>query len=291
MISGLTDGYWIFYEGPKYKTTHHDYFKWFTWANRAIGAENFKAQYESRETPEDWTLDVLDHAKGTPRVVAPDATGETATFPPVRLRRQNMLLLACKANQPVEIVLRNWPVAKYVSLLVWDLRDPTMSKITSNTIPHNEAGTVTFEPKADGIYFLGVSAGSCAYSIAKSNVPVGVYAAEGMKLIYGAKRLYFKVPRYVHEFTLKARGYGAETVRVNVFDPTGRKVATAQTTPTQGVLKIKVSSQEQQGEIWSLQITRATEGVLEDSTITLGPKLPPTLSFVPEHVFDLRREK
>ena len=29
MISEVTDGYWIFYEGPKYKEDHREYWKWF----------------------------------------------------------------------------------------------------------------------------------------------------------------------------------------------------------------------------------------------------------------------
>ena len=31
-----TDGYWVFYEGPTYRTTHPEYFRWFARANRAI---------------------------------------------------------------------------------------------------------------------------------------------------------------------------------------------------------------------------------------------------------------
>lgn len=36
MSGCVTDGYWVFYEGPEYKTTHRDYFRWFRRANRAI---------------------------------------------------------------------------------------------------------------------------------------------------------------------------------------------------------------------------------------------------------------
>ena len=53
MISSVTDGYWIFYEGPTYtEQGHADYWKWFTWANKAIAEGNFKAQHEPRETAE-----------------------------------------------------------------------------------------------------------------------------------------------------------------------------------------------------------------------------------------------
>ncbi len=52
MISEVTDGYWIFYEGPKYQEDHADYFKWFAWANEAIAQGRFAAQHERRETPD-----------------------------------------------------------------------------------------------------------------------------------------------------------------------------------------------------------------------------------------------
>lgn len=36
MSAAETDGYWIFYEGPTYRTTHPEYFRWFSRANREI---------------------------------------------------------------------------------------------------------------------------------------------------------------------------------------------------------------------------------------------------------------
>jgi hypothetical protein len=56
MISDLTDGYWIFYEGPKYDVDHPEYFKWFSWANKAIAEGRFEAQHQPRETPDEWGL-------------------------------------------------------------------------------------------------------------------------------------------------------------------------------------------------------------------------------------------
>ena len=55
MLADVTDGYWVFYEGPKYEGDHADYFRWFAWANAAIAAGRFEAQREPRQTvdPED----------------------------------------------------------------------------------------------------------------------------------------------------------------------------------------------------------------------------------------------
>ncbi len=48
-----TDGYWVFYEGPTYRTTHADYFRWFTRANQAIARNDASAFWQApRETPD-----------------------------------------------------------------------------------------------------------------------------------------------------------------------------------------------------------------------------------------------
>ena len=287
MISDVTDGYWIFYEGPKYKEDHPEYFQWFTWANRAINDGNLQAWHEPRETPEDFSLAVFQGAGNPPDLVTPEVTGEKVDFPLVRLRRGNLFVLAVKGGQPVEVVLRNQPVADYQSLLAWDLRDTALAKIDSGMIPHGEAGTVAFTPDADGVYLLGASAGSCAYSVVSANVPVGLLASPSLSLIYGAEQLHFRVPDGVEEFTLTAKGAGAETVRVNVLDPDGNEVATAQTGPGNDRLQLSVATGGRAGQIWSLAVTKADTGVLEDNWITLDPKLPPTLSLTPEHVFGL----
>ncbi|MFQ6099195.1 MAG: hypothetical protein ACE5O2_15795, partial [Armatimonadota bacterium] len=291
MISEATDGYWIFYEGPKYDEDHPEYWKWFTWANKAITEGRLEAWREPRETPEEWTLDVFKQTGERPRLIPPEVTGEKVEPPMVRLRGENILLVAAKAGQSVDVVLKDEPVAHYQSRLLWDLRDTQMTKIASGMILHGDSGTVSFVPKADGVYLLGASAGSCGYSVVSTNAPIGLWTRDGVSLIYGAKRLYFKVPEWVEEFTVSAKGSGAETVRVNVLDPDGKRVATGQTTAQQGKVEIAVPVAGRAGEVWSLEVARADQGVLEDNTIKLDEKLPPTLSLIPEHVFDLAPEQ
>lgn len=285
MISEITDGYWVFYEGPRYYDDHPEHFRWFTWANRHIAAGNLAAWHESRETPEDFGLGMFEEGTDGPRLAAPPVTGERAEFPAVRLRRDNMLALTVRAGLPVEVVLRNIPVARHESPLVWELRDARMSKLAEGAIPHNSTGAVTFTPEADGICFVGLSSGPCAYSLLASNVPVGLLTMQGLSLIFGAERLYFSVPADVEEFTIRARGYGAETVRVNVYDPEGEQVATGQTTPRQTRVTVTAPAGEHAGRVWALELARADEGVWEDHAIQLDPKLPPVVSLLPEHVF------
>jgi hypothetical protein len=286
-ISDVTDGYWIFYEGPTYtKQDHADYWKWFTWANRAIANGDFKAQYEARITPEDWKLAVLEGADGTLNLVAPEATGQATEYPTPKLRGENLLLLACQAGQQVEVTLRNRPISRYKSLLFWELRDPNMKPVASEKIAHDQTGTVRFTPTTNGIYMLGVSAGSCAYSPLSSNVPVGLYAGQGLHFIQGVERLYFHVPEALKKFSITVEGDGAETVRVNILDPSGQQVASGQTSRRTSLAKVEVPVGTSAGATWSLQLTRADEGTLEDHSVKLDSKLPPVLSLLPRQVFN-----
>ncbi|MCC7265182.1 MAG: hypothetical protein IT369_21965, partial [Candidatus Latescibacteria bacterium] len=64
MSACQTDGYWVFYEGPAYHTTHQDYFRWFTRANQAITGGEARAFWQApRQTPD--TGDAASFAKQT----------------------------------------------------------------------------------------------------------------------------------------------------------------------------------------------------------------------------------
>ncbi len=59
MICHVTDGYWIFYEGPTYEGTHRDYFEWFARAHEAIADEDWGWAWKERETPDTFGLESL----------------------------------------------------------------------------------------------------------------------------------------------------------------------------------------------------------------------------------------
>lgn len=285
MISDVTAGYWVFYEGIKYDKEHPDYFQWFKWANDHIRANRLQAWHEPRQTLEQWIVDVFDKTGDGIKLLAPPVVGKTTKFGRVILRRDNLLPLAAKRNQPVEIALRNVPVGRYESRLVWDLRNTNLEKITSGAIPHNQQGIVRFTPDADGIYLLGLSAGSCAYSVTHANVPIGILTADGASLIYVADRMYFHVPKDVKKFGITATGWGAETVRVNVLNPEGEQVATGQTTVGNATVQIRVPTGGDVGKTWSLVTAKADQGVIEDYSIRFSANVPPVLSLAPDQIF------
>jgi len=278
MISQVTDGYWVFYEGPVYTKDHPDYFKWFTWANKAIDQGRLDAWHTPRETTEAWVSRTLKPA-GRPEI------GRMHKFPTVSLRATNVLLVAAEAGRPVHIELAYQQVGSYTADLNWHVKTPQGKDLASGTIPQGGHGTATFIPPTDGVYPVLVSAGSCAFSVLGSDVPVALYADE-LAIIGGAKRLYFKVPRGLRQFTLSIRTGGEETARLSVYGPGGTLVATGQTTPKKHTLEMTVSAGQHAGEVWSLSLTKADEGVLEDVRLTMGPELPPALSLSPDCVFE-----
>lgn len=68
MLAEVTDGYWVFYEGPDYAGTHADYFHWFRWANQEIAQGRFQAQHEPRQTPEPWNSARVESRTTKPQV-------------------------------------------------------------------------------------------------------------------------------------------------------------------------------------------------------------------------------
>ncbi len=299
MISEATNGYWIFYEGPTYdKQDHADYWRWFREANKAIAQGRFQVQHKPRRTVTDWGRprifrDVFAETNGSLALVAPSTTGQKTEYPTVKLRGEKFLVLACKAGQPVSVTLTNHPIRRNKLVLAWEVRDSRKAKLAGGIIHGSAMAKVEFTPSKTGVYLLGASAGRFGiWSVKDSNVPVGLYARQWQWLFRGAKRLYFNVPSALKEFTLAIKGQDAETVRVNVFDPEGKRVASGQAIARNKQASIRVATNapagKRSGTIWSLEITRADQGELEDNAIRLDAKLPPTLSFHDEQVFEIR---
>ncbi len=286
MISDVTDGYWIFYEGPKYDTTHRAYFDWFTWANEAIAEGEFERQHEPRETPDPWAFSSIgsDDELG----FGPDESliGETVELPPVRLRRTNLALVAVRGGEEVEIVAQSYRVGQSELPIVWEARDMSWDVIAEGEVAFGEPGTISFTPEDDGICALVLMAGGSAYTLDSANAPVGIYAGRAMRTIGGPWTLYFHVPEGTETFSITGRGWAQETVRLNIYDPTGEMVATGQTTPDVSRTNVEAEAGEADGEVWTLEIARADTGLtLEDVQLSMGNELPPVLSLTPEHVF------
>lgn len=284
MLTGLTDGYWIFYEGPVYAKDHPDYFHWFAWANERIAAGDYAAAAQPRQTEDPWAF---------PRLSAADLPARTARreYPVIKLRGSNALLLAGHKGAPVVVDLQVFRVGRYENPLNWTVKDTKWEDVAQGEIKVETKGTLTFTPAADGLYVVLLDAGANACAPLAANAPLALFAEAGVHFLYTAEKLYFQPPAGLKEFTLNARGQGVETIKVTVMDPAGQPVATAQTTPTLDRCVLKVPVGEQGGKVWSLTTARGDEGALEDNTLAVGGGLSPVLSYFPDEVFTINLRK
>jgi len=219
-------------------------------------------------------------------LASPEDGGRTVSLPKVKLRGTNVLVVAGKAGKPVSVTLAFEGVNDWQESISWKAIGPEGFGLGEGAGAKQADANVGFVPEKNGIHFLIASAGSCCWHPLRTNAPIGLYAGQKLHTMHGAGKLYFSVPANVPSFTVKAKGASQrETVRVNVFDPANRLVASGQTSADQREKDIAVSAAGQAGAVWSLCITAADTGILEDNYVTLPPPLPPVLSLLPEHVF------
>jgi hypothetical protein len=75
---------------------------------------------------------------------------------------------------------------------------------------------------------------------------------------------------------------------MNLYTPDGQLCGTAQSGAEDFTAPVTALPGDFAGQVWSLEITRADEEILEDNTLTLPEPLAPVLSLAPEHVFRMR---
>ncbi len=286
LLSGLSDGYWVFYEGPVYNQDHPAYFKWFTWANRRIEAADFAAARQPRETEDPW---------GAPRVAVSGTVLKRSTrrdYPLIKLRGANALLVSAQQGREVTINVQTYRIGKTELPLVWTVKGPHWEDLRKGEVSVASRGAIQFTPPADGIFVLTLEAGGTAYAVKDSTAPLAIYAEGGARFIDGVAKLYFPVPAELPAFWLSGRGGGGvELLRLRVFNPQGTEAAMGQATLKQNDLQVTVKVGDGGGKAWALTIEKADEGVLEDSSLTLDAKLPQALSYFADEVFEIQRRK
>lgn len=281
LLTGLTGGYWIFYEGPVYDKDHPAYFKWFSWANQRIEAKDFAAAWQPRETDDPWGFPKIRVAgQPLPRTTRRD-------FPALSLRGSNALLVAGHKDEPVQVALQVSRVGRNEDPLRWTVRTAEWAEVGHGEIPVASAGTVGFTPAADAIYVLVLEAGGNSYSVKHATAALAIYADPEARFIGAVPKLFFSVPAGLPQFVVSAHGGGGvEGVKLTVYDAAGAAAVTQETSARDNRVRLTVPVGGNAGTVWALSVGKASAGVLEDSGISLDAALPKLLSFFPDEVFD-----
>ena len=225
------------------------------------------------------------------RLVAPPVTHRPASLPIVLLRGTNVLVVAAEIGKPVEVTLGYRPVREGREAISWRVTDLKANHIAEGAGEKGSEATVRIPSASAELLFVIASAGGSCWYPARTTVPLGLFAGARLHTMYGAERLYFSTPNDVNEVTIAAKGASLrETVRVDVLAPDGAERATAQSDGSRQDATVKLTVDTPGKQPWSLRISKAEEGILEDSTLTLPPPLPPVVSLIPEHVFGVTAE-
>ena len=281
LLTGLTDGYWIFYEGPVYAKDHPAYFTWFTWANRKIEAKDFAAAWQPRETEDPWGFPKIKvSGQPLPRTAKRD-------FPALSLRGSNALLAAGHKAVPVQVTVQVARVGRNEDPLRWTVKSTEWADLARGEIPVATTGSIAFTPPADALYVLLLEAGGNAVSVKEANTALAIYADPSARFIYAVPKLYFRVPAGVPQIALVAQGGGGvERVKLTVFDPAGAVAAAQEASERENRFSLPVPVGAGAGQVWALSLDKASTGVLEDSSLSLDAALPKVLSYFPDEVFE-----
>jgi len=214
-----------------------------------------------------------------------------AKLPRVLLRGTNVLVVAGQAGQPTEITLGFHAVNNGKGPIVWQALDRDGNDLASGVGPKSGDAKLVVPPQRERIFFVLASAGRSCWQVTGANCPVGLYAGTDLHTMHGAKQLFFRVPEGVEEFSIAGKGSSTrETVRVSVTNPKGETVATGESDGRKLEVTLAVATGKGAGATWSLAISKAQEGILEDSMVRLPEPLPPVLSLHPDWIFGIRRK-
>ncbi len=278
MICDVCDGYWVFYEGPKYREDHPAYFEWFTKANRAIVAGEWDFWKQPRVTPDPVLakqrkmLEALCGAKAKPYTTEPMPDDQAKRSFIVRTRKEPAVfcvLLAEGEELSGRLVVRR--LGRYTAGAEYMLFNTKREKIIEGRAEIDRHAPILYKARRAGVHAILIDAGANPASLLLDNQHVCLAAMETLGLIRAQPPAYFLTEPGATslEITVESPSPG-ETVAVVLKDPDGKQVYRADTVSAKKVvLKARVGP-EHAGKPWRLECGQATKGGMEDFTITLG---------------------
>ncbi len=272
MIAATCDGYWVFYEGPKYSKDHPDYFEWFRRANRAIVEGRSDFWKEPRETPDpvmSWQ-EKFCGAAVKPHSAAPMPKGAEEVGHVVR--NKGLFCVLLKSGETLRGRLEVRRLGRYTSGGQFTLFGPDRKKITEGEAALDKPAELNWVAKQAGLHVILVSTGSNAARLLVENQYFCMLRAKRMPFLGAQPRTYFVPVADCREVALTLRSPSpGETVMITVFDSTGREVLKGDTVSSKTLSKKLSVPSELAGKPWSFDLGKASKGGLEDFWLTFGP--------------------
>jgi len=274
MISQMTNGYWIFYEGPDYhKPDHAAYFKWFSRANHAIMAHKYGLWQQPREEP-DPAMAVRDAilrqcCGDTAQPFSKEHMPKDAKNVPCTVRGQGYFAVLLRQGEILTGTLEVKKLGNYTSDAKFSLYGPDRQIIDQGKAAIGPPSKLHYLARMDGVHVMFIDTRWNAAQLNIDNRYFCMIAAPQMGFLGSQPTLYFLPDPGAQRISLILKSPSpAETALVTIFDPNGKQLAQGDTTDS-STSDIKLTITPELKHLpWSLKTSRPPKGTLEDFSLT-----------------------
>ncbi|MBN2643426.1 MAG: hypothetical protein JXR78_17375 [Victivallales bacterium] len=229
----------------------------------------------------------------SPSGIVPNLSSSTrtnnVTFPEIRLRRKNLLVIGAQSGSDINVILSHKQISTYTNDGTWELRKADMTYIDHGDLELGGTETISYTPVDDEVVYLCVDMGSNAFVVQSSSAPIGIVASKEATLIDNSGReLFINIPSTWKKVSLTAYANNVnENVKIELYDPNNTIIAQGQTDASnQEVVISSGETEDYSGMVLTLKILPPTNGgYLDDYKIKLNGHIPPVLTFVDQDKF------
>ncbi|MCB9941266.1 MAG: right-handed parallel beta-helix repeat-containing protein [Planctomycetaceae bacterium] len=196
---------------------------------------------------------------------------------PFSQRKWGTYILFADRGINVTLTLKHMQVGRYSGQpIVVNAVTPSGKQLNLGAVPFQAAASLSFIAPETGLYRIPIQSGPNKFQLDSTNCPT-VISGEAARVwfISSVGDLYFYVPAGTKEFGVKVFGEGMEGVGAAILNADGTKLWEQ---PTITMPEQYVGAPEsEQGEIWTLRISRPATGAMEDYYVELQG-IPPFLA-------------
>ncbi|MBT3379106.1 MAG: hypothetical protein HN742_36125 [Lentisphaerae bacterium] len=271
----VTNGYWVFYEGPAYtKEDHGDYFAWFRRANDGIIEGDYSLWQQPAETPNPLVEDVARSARKlaghdlVPFSDDPLPAGELRRVFTHRPRAQYQVLLAKGEHLSGELTALQHAHITSGSLAV--VVTPSGKILGSVTAEIGVPGAIEMVAPEDGVYAIAITSGRAKGRLRLDNRYVCI-AGPRVTLVGDQTSAYLAPKAGAAAIDLNVISYvPGEHVQVTLRTPDGTVAVDGN---TRDECPFKVHGVANGREAWRLDLTKAIEDIYVDFGETCEPRM------------------
>ena len=269
------NGYWVFYEGPKYDGDHPEHFRWFKRANDAIAKRDFSLWRQPAETPNPMVEAIAKEARAVagaklkPFLTAPLPEGALeAVFTHRPGAKYQVLLKKGEHLRGSLIAMRHAHITNgSVAVVV----TPSGGVLGSISAPCGTAAAIDMVAPEDGVYGIAVTSGRAKGRLKLSNRYVCI-AGPRISLV-DAQPTAFVLPKGSSgTIDLSVRTYApGEHVQVTFRSPDGAVVFDGN---TRNMGTVTVSGDiSKPRRAWKLDLIKAVEDIYVDLGKMCEPRM------------------